>query len=193
MRTLNQKKIKEAPTMNNEKKTILDLCGGTGSWSKPYKDAGYDVRVIDLPNDVRLLEFNPDIKVYGILCAPPCTRFSYARNRYPASKTELIDALSIVDACLRAVILYKPKWWAMENPRAKLRKYLGTASFEFYQWEFGDAGHKPTCIWGEFNHPVKTGGKRTKPTTWKTSKPNATKKDQITPQGFAKAFYEVNK
>lgn len=30
-------------------KIILDLCGGTGSWSKPYKEAGYDVRVITLP------------------------------------------------------------------------------------------------------------------------------------------------
>jgi len=28
-------------------KIILDLCGGTGSWSKPYKDNGYDVRIID--------------------------------------------------------------------------------------------------------------------------------------------------
>ena len=33
----------------NNNKIILDLCGGTGSWSKPYKDAGYDVRVITLP------------------------------------------------------------------------------------------------------------------------------------------------
>lgn len=31
-------------------KLILDLCGGTGSWSKPYKEAGYDVRVITLPH-----------------------------------------------------------------------------------------------------------------------------------------------
>lgn len=35
--------------MENSKKIILDLCGGTGSWSKPYKDAGYDVRIITLP------------------------------------------------------------------------------------------------------------------------------------------------
>ena len=34
-------------TKNKEKKIILDLCGGTGSWSKPYKDAGYDVRKND--------------------------------------------------------------------------------------------------------------------------------------------------
>lgn len=33
----------------NKNKIILDLCGGTGSWSKPYRDAGYDVKVITLP------------------------------------------------------------------------------------------------------------------------------------------------
>ena len=31
------------PAAENEDKIILDLCGGTGSWSKPYKEAGYDV------------------------------------------------------------------------------------------------------------------------------------------------------
>ena len=34
-------------TLFNEDKIILDLCGGTGSWSKPYRDNGYDVRIID--------------------------------------------------------------------------------------------------------------------------------------------------
>lgn len=54
----------------NQHKIILDLCGGTGSWSKPYKDAGYDVRVITLPdNDV--LAYRPPKDVYGILAAPP--------------------------------------------------------------------------------------------------------------------------
>jgi ubiquinone/menaquinone biosynthesis C-methylase UbiE len=35
--------------MSNSNKIILDLCGGTGSWSEPYKQAGYDVRLITLP------------------------------------------------------------------------------------------------------------------------------------------------
>lgn len=35
--------------MNNSKKIILDLCGGTGSWSKPYAKAGYKVINITLP------------------------------------------------------------------------------------------------------------------------------------------------
>lgn len=36
--------------MNNKDKIILDLCGGTGSWSKPYRDNGYEVRVATLPD-----------------------------------------------------------------------------------------------------------------------------------------------
>jgi ubiquinone/menaquinone biosynthesis C-methylase UbiE len=32
---------------HNRGKVILDLCGGSGAWSKPYKDAGYDVRVLE--------------------------------------------------------------------------------------------------------------------------------------------------
>lgn len=46
--------------MDNSKKIILDLCGGTGSWSKPYKEAGYDVRLITLP-EYDVLSYEPPI------------------------------------------------------------------------------------------------------------------------------------
>jgi len=36
-------------------------------------------------------------------------------------------------------------------------------------------------------------GVRTKPSTFKTKKQNADKKDAITPSGFAKAFFEANR
>lgn len=56
--------------MKNSDKIILDLCGGTGAWSRPYKEAGYDVRNITLPKyDVRT--YQPPENVYGILSAPP--------------------------------------------------------------------------------------------------------------------------
>lgn len=42
--------------MSNKNKIILDLCGGTGAWSKPYSDAGYDVRVL-----IRLFKIILDI------------------------------------------------------------------------------------------------------------------------------------
>jgi len=173
---------------------ILDLCGGTGAWSRPYAEAGYDVRVIDLPNDVRLLEFDKSLSVYGILCAPPCTVFSYARQRYGMPYThEVIDAMSVVDACLRAIFIYKPKFWALENPRNKLRRYLGNPRITFKQWWYGDGQEKPTCLWGSFNIPKYNPGKRTKPSTYKTKKQNADKGDAITPPGFARAFFEANR
>jgi len=175
-------------------KRILDLCGGTGAWSAPYREAGYDVQMVDLPTDVRLL-CHDTIPVHGILAAPPCTAFSYARNRYPAEGDELLAALSVVDACLRAVTIHRPRWWALENPRALLRRYLGPARLEFYQWEYGDAGHKPTCIWGDFTVPWKrppAHTQRTTPATWQTAQANALPADARTPAGFARAFFQAN-
>jgi site-specific DNA-cytosine methylase len=173
---------------------ILDLCGGSGAWSKPYADAGYDVIVVDPVvdgRDVRLLEAKQG-RIHGILAAPPCTVWSYARNRYPASQVEQLASLSVVDACLRIIAVQKPTWWALENPRNKLRRFLGSPRLEFYQWQYGDAGHKPTCIWGDFVAPYKHPKPRTKASTYKTSKENARPEDAITQAGFARAFYECN-
>lgn len=174
-------------------RTVLDLCGGTGSWSQPYREAGYHVELVDLPRDVRLLKWDRSWRdVHGILAAPPCTVFSYARNRYEPGPEELVAALSVVDACLRAVMLYKPTWWALENPRNKLRRYLGPPRLTFSQWEYGDAAEKPTCIWGEFNAPMFRPSRRTKPSTWQTKRKNADPEDAKTPPGFARAFFEAN-
>jgi len=173
--------------------TILDLCGGSGAWSKPYVEAGYDVRLIDLPQDVRLWQFDKNLRVHGILIASPCTVFSYARQRYGLpTQDELLDALSIVDACLRMVLNYNPKWWALENPRNKLRRYLGSPKVIFKQWWFGDGQDKPTCLWGDFTPPFYSVGKRIKLSTFKTKKQNADKSDAITPERFAQAFFEAN-
>ena len=51
-------------------KIILDLCGGTGSWSRPWQLNGYDVRIITLPA-YDVLTYEPPDNVWGILAAPP--------------------------------------------------------------------------------------------------------------------------
>ena len=172
---------------------VLDLCGGTGSWSAPYRAAGYDVRLVDPAadsGDVRL--YRPPGGVHGILCAPPCTVFSYARNRYPPSDREIVAALSVFDACLRIVAVTRPKWWALENPVNKVRRWLGEPRFVFRQWEFGDPAEKPTGLWGEFRIPKRSPGPRTKPSTYRTSRENARPEDAITPPRFARAFFRAN-
>jgi len=159
------------------KKIILDLCGGTGSWSKPYKDSDdYDVRVLTLPDFdvenwfedrdfVELLESNT---VYGILAAPPCTMFSIARNDKTAiEKRDLRKGMKTVQACLDIIheCLYNPyyvnenslKFWALENPQSGyLKRFLGNPPFIFDPSEYGDEHTKKTAIWGMFNEPKKT-------------------------------------
>lgn len=172
---------------------ILDLCGGSGSWSKPYRDAGYEVSVIDLPNDVRLLE-RPKESVHGILAAPPCTVFASSGARWPRTKEQMIEGLSVVDACLRLVTVCKPAWWVLENPVGKLKRYLGQPAMYFQPYEYGDPYFKRTCLWGEFRFPKRNpvepteGGKihRMGPS------PDRAAKRSITPPAFAKAFFEAN-
>jgi hypothetical protein len=173
---------------------ILDLCGGTGAWSEPYRKAGYLVKVVDIltGQDVRLLQ--REVGVHGILAAPVCTAFSYARNRYPPTDAELLEALSLVDACCRIAFAHREHlvWWALENPINKLRRYLGPPRLTFKQWEYGDAGQKPTGIWGDFTEPAKHPKPRRKPSTFRTKQENARPEDAITPPGFASAFFEAN-
>lgn len=162
--------------MSNSKKIILDLCGGTGSWSKPYKDAGYDVRVITLPEwdvitqsffDNRVWFSNGDWKmkeiclindVYGILAAPPCTMFSTARTT-AKSPRDLAVGMRTVEACIRVIWEIRKRkklaFWALENPRGLLRQFLGQPAFTFQPNEFGELYTKHTDIWGYFNEPKK--------------------------------------
>ncbi len=91
-------KMPDPNTITNGDKIILDLCGGTGAWSKPYKDAGYDVRLITLPEyDVRT--YIPPDNVYGILAAPPCTHLAVSGARWWKRKgiEALWEGLAIVD------------------------------------------------------------------------------------------------
>ena len=83
--------------MKNSEKIILDLCGGTGAWSAPYKNSGYDVRNITLP-DYDVFKYNPPKNVYGILAAPTCKDFSVARTRAKTPR-DLKLSMSLVKRC----------------------------------------------------------------------------------------------
>ena len=97
---------------------ILDLCGGTAAWSAPYLDNGYDVRNITLPEyDVRTYE--PPENVYGILAAPPCTMFSFARTNAKLPR-DLKSGMEVVITCLNII------WegtYKLENENAHKKKF----------------------------------------------------------------------
>lgn len=186
-------------------KIILDLCGGTGAWSRPYRIAGYDVRLVTLPDqDVRL--YIPPKEVVGILAAPPCTEFSFAKHYHGKGNYthNFKEGLSVVDACLRIIHLSKPKWWALENPRGYLRRFLGAPFLSFDPWQYGDNYQKRTDLWGNFtipkqisiNRPVDAikfsllKSKQIVPEQY--GKLSRQERRAITPPHFAKAFFEAN-
>jgi hypothetical protein len=175
-------------------KIILDLCGGTGSWSSPYAEAGYDVRNITLPeHDVRL--YKPPRGVHGIFAAPPCTLFAVSGARWwkGRSERELLDAISVLDACMRIILVCDPAWWCLENPRGRIRHYIGKPALIFQPWEYGDPWKKETHLWGKFNIPEKS---PVEPEYVYTDRigPQRDRADlrSITPPGFARAFFMAN-
>ncbi len=187
---------------------ILDLCGGTGAWSKPYKDNGYDVRNITLPEyDVRDFYHFPK-NVYGILAAPPCTMFSLARTRAKTSRN-FREGMEVVIGCLKIIwecrFENKLAFWCLENPMGYLRQFLGKPVFTFDPCDFGDPYTKKTDLWGYFNIPKKRPIKlnedqikrskidnRKLPSISEITSSKQADRRAITPQGFAKAFYKAN-
>jgi hypothetical protein len=168
---------------------ILDLCGGSGAWSEPYRRAGYRVEVVTLPAaDVRVF-VPPPAGVWGILAAPPCNEFSRAR-RLPGNH---VAGLEVVAACLRVILQAVPVWWALENPwHGDLSAYLGPPDWTFHPWQFGDMWTKPTALWGEFTPPSSVGCQRPAgPLPSAMDRGNAAAR-AVTPPGFAEAFARAN-
>lgn len=182
---------------------ILDLCGGSGSWSRPYAEAGYRVQLVTLPElDVRT--FVPPPGVWGVLCAPPCTEFTMARNGQHTRQRprDFIEGMETVNACLRVVFQARPRWWALENPVGHLSQFLGVPRDVWEPCDFGDAWTKRTAIWGEYTIPKR--GPYVQPRGGgpfcKVCDPNGAKTTwcanaahrAVTPPGFAQAFFEAN-
>lgn len=117
-------------------RVIISLCSGTGAWECPYVEAGYTVISITkaVPSNLYAQQLNSKViiddvrtwmwkgagikEVHGVLCAPPCTHLARSGARYWKDKgpAALREAMSVVDACIRLISIWKPKWWALENP-----------------------------------------------------------------------------
>ena len=131
-------------------KIILHLCADTGSDSQPYKDAGYDVRLIG--SDIGVENYTPPENVYGIFANPVCTEFSTARADGKARNPE--EGMFLVKECQRIIKQANPKFWVIENPaRGVLKDYLGEPTYKYEPWWYGSPWTKQTALWGEFNIP----------------------------------------
>lgn len=200
-------------------KIILHLCADTGSDTKPYKDAGYEVILVG--SDIGVENYHPPKNVYGIIANPVCLEFSTARSNGKARNPE--EGMKLVKECLRIIEEAKPKFWVIENPaKGVLKKFLGNPVYEYEPWWYGSPWTKRTALWGGFNIPKrkyekwedvpKIDGLYTRPGRGKPSLAFMHKNHKrfikefdafevdsdmefrsLCSQNFAKAFFEANK
>jgi site-specific DNA-cytosine methylase len=198
---------RQGKTNKNSGRTILSLFDASGEWSKPWRDAGYDVLTFDIQTGEDINDFSAqfmmdeglaDADIWGILAAPPCTDFASSGAQYWAKKdakgqTEASNEL--VRQVMRTVEFLQPKIWALENPVGRIAKLnnLPPAQLTFDPNVYGDPYTKKTLLWGNFDNnlptaPVEpTEGSRIVKLSGKDKYARS-----LTPEGFAYAFFMAN-
>lgn len=193
----------------NVDKIILHLCAKEGSDSKPYRDAGYDVRIIG--EEIGVENYQPPPNVYGIIANPPCTMFSIARSN-PKEPRDLREGMRLVKECLR--IIWECQYvcignsnqssplqfWSLENPATGFLKwFMGRPVFQYAQNEYGGRLSKRTALWGDFTLPKRPILFNPVPSGYTLGQKAENSKDRFNmqvrsrcPIGFAEAFYEAN-
>lgn len=160
----------------------VDLCSGWGGFSQPFLDAGWQVVRIDndmkfknVPNtiigDVRnLVDMKAILKdkfITLIVASPPCQRFSIANRMFP--KPGILEALEIVGSIYELIAALRPKYWIVENPKGRLRWFLGKPNSTISLSNFGGKYKKPTDLWHNFALPLIAGERPFEP-SWSSVK-----------------------
>lgn len=203
------------------RKRILHLCADIGSDSKIYADHPDEYEVIKIGKDIGVENYHAPYEVYGIIANPPCTEFSIVHGFDVERDYE--KGLKLVRECQRIVAECRPKFWAIENPASgRLKLFLGTPTLIYEPWQYGSPWTKKTALWGNFNVPpklyshwddvpknnqlyIRPGRKKPSIAFMHKSAINLIPEFQcfkveddmsfksLCSQGFAKAFFEVNR
>lgn len=145
---------------------ILELCSGTGSIGKAFRELGWEVVSLDLMPD-----YNPTIQAdlmtwnyrafppgHFEVCwaSPPCVEYSIAKTTAPR-KLDQADALV---ARMKEIFDYfQPRIWAFENPATGLLKTRDVVAGIPYKvltyCMYGFPYKKATAIWTNLDawHP----------------------------------------
>lgn len=147
---------------------VLDLFSGLKGWSSAFKDRGHEVVTLDIETKfnpdivVDILKWNPESldgwKPDIVLASPPCTAFTVmtiGRNWTPPPdnqpKTEAAKlGLALLDRTIWVIKYLSPRWFIIENPRAKMRTMPQLADMErrtVTYCQYGEKRMKPTDLW----------------------------------------------
>jgi len=139
---------------------IWDICCGTGSVSRVWREAGHQTLTLDIDpkcepdicTDLMTWEYTyfglepPDV----IWCSPPCTHYSIARTRAKTPR-DLKGSDKIVQRCLDIIAYWRPRYWFIENPQTGLLKtrevIRGLPFVDVDYCAFGAPYRKRTRLW----------------------------------------------
>ena len=185
----------------------LDLCAGRGGFSRAFRDSpDWTVMTVDINP-----RFQPDLVIdlvdavenpqkYGdfwnlkpdvILASPPCERWSIANSQWP--QTGIYQASKVLGAVLEIIAVMKPKGWVVENPKGRMRWFLGKPRVSVALSQFGYKTVKPTDFWTNIdigllkyvNQHRNPAGLR-----WEYDVPTLPSKRAEMPYGLSKKFLE---
>ena len=187
---------------------IIDLCCGLGGFSQAFVNAGYEVIKIDINKefkptiqaDICNLPLRPELNPDLLLMSPPCQRFSLACVQWP--KKGVRKALEMVGSCLEAVVSLKPKRWLMENPKARLRWFIGNGkqTIRYSDYDLITKQEKLTDFWGNLCLPMVKGERRFRKEfladpidrlhRWRDERPRKRSLRSLIPIGVSEAILE---
>ena len=139
---------------------IWDICCGTKSVSKVWKEHGHEALTLDIDpkcspdicTDIMSWEYtdfrleDPDV----IWCSPPCTHYSIASTNAKTPR-DLIGSDAMVQRCLDIIAYWRPRYWVIENPQTGLLKtrevIRGLPFVDVDYCAFGAPYQKPTRFW----------------------------------------------
>jgi hypothetical protein len=147
---------------------VIDFFAGLEGWSSGFRERGHEVFSTDYDSkfevdlvknvlDIKPSDFpwQPDI----ILASPPCETFSMmtvGRNWTMDNQPKTVKAAlaqKILEKTISLIDELQPKFFIIENPRAKMRKMPQMQRFEVRTvtyCQYGMKYMKPTDLWGGF-------------------------------------------
>lgn len=134
----------------------LELCSGSGSFSKVARRMGYETVTVDTQRkfkpdiccDIRYLDPTKFVNQIDILwMSPPCTEFSLSKS---TQDRNFDKGLELVNRCIELMDIIKPKWFVFENPVGflnKLKVLNGFPQHKISYCKYGFDYRKNTHIW----------------------------------------------